>query len=100
MKALTHNQSVNGWDDDVVPYICWDRSWTVGEIKTRLRDAEDVERHRLMAWLMRELKPSEVWYFLTPSQVYEQFDYIQRWLGPAREGWAYLLRTWHEMGRI
>jgi len=44
------------WTEDAVPYICWDRRWTVADIRARLRAAQGVERHRLMAWLMRELK--------------------------------------------
>ena len=88
------------WTDDTVPYICWDRNWTVADIRDRLRSAQGVERHRLMAWLMRELKTSEVWFFLKPEDIRHEFEGISRWLGPARPLWEYLLRTWHELGKL
>jgi hypothetical protein len=88
------------WHDDAVPYICWDREWTVGEIRRRLRSFQGVERHRLMAWLMRELKTSEVWYFLKPDEIRDEYAGISRWLGPARPLWTHLLETWHELGKL
>jgi hypothetical protein len=88
------------WTEDAVPYICWDRRWTVADIRARLRAAQGVERHRLMAWLMRELKTPEVWFFLTPDDVWREFDAISRWLGPSRPLWTHLLRTWHELGKL
>ena len=88
------------WTDDTVPYICWDRQWTVADIRQRLASTEGVERHRIMAWLMRELKTPEVWFFLKPTEVQREFDGISRWLGPARPLWTYLLGIWHELGKL
>jgi len=88
------------WTADTIPYICWDRHWTIADIRDRLRSAQGVERHRLMAWLMRELKTSEVWFFLEPEDIRREFDGISRWLGPARPLWTHLLRTWHELGKL
>ncbi|HMP73796.1 MAG TPA: hypothetical protein PKE55_11095 [Kiritimatiellia bacterium] len=88
------------WTEQAVPYICWDRNWTVGDIKQRLTDAQGSSRHQLMAWLMRELKTSEVWYFLKPTEIYQEFDHIKRWLGPAESRWTFLLKTWHELGKV
>ena len=86
--------------DDTVPYICWDRNWTVADIRSRLLSASGVARYRLMAWLMRELKTQEVWFFLNPTDVHRNFDDISRWLGPARPLWEHLFRMWHELGKI
>ena len=88
------------WTDDTVPYICWDRNWTVGDIRKRLRQESGVELHRLMAWLMRELKTPEVWFFLKPGDIQREFEGISRWLGPSRPLWEYLLKTWHELGKL
>ena len=30
------------WTEDAVPYICWDRRWTVADIRARLRAAQGV----------------------------------------------------------
>jgi len=95
MRVRTSN-----WTDDTVPYICWDRDWTVADIRNRLRSAQGVEQHRLMAWLMRELKIPEVWFFLTPTEIQREFEGISRWLGPARPLWEYLLGMWHELGKL
>jgi len=68
------------WSDDTVPFICWDRQWTVADIQRRLKCAQGVARHRLMAWLMRELKTSEVWAFLQPTEIQRELEGISRWL--------------------
>ncbi len=88
------------WAEDQIPYICWDRNWTVGEIRFRLQSQDVVERYRVLAWLMRELKPSEVWHFTSPQAVYSQFDAVKPWLGQSRSFWEYILGTWHELGKI
>jgi hypothetical protein len=88
------------WPDDHIPYICWDRRWTVGEIRRRLQVQDNGERFRVMAWLMRELKTSEVWSFVTPAVVYANFSEIKPWLGASKGFWEYILGTWHELGKI
>jgi len=99
-KTAVNKNSLAIWPDDHVPYICWDRHWTVGEIRRRLADQATGEKFRVLAWLMRELKPSEVWLFTSPRVVYTQFDDIKPWLGRSRNFWAYILGTWHELGKI
>ena len=94
------NPTSSTWTDDTVPYICWDRPWTVADIRHRLATSEGTERHRLMAWLMRELKTTEVWFFLDPVEIQREFDGVSRWLGAARPLWTYLLKTWHELGKL
>ena len=48
MTATTEHEArtavktpTSGWHDDAVPYICWDRDWTVGEILKTL------DQHRI-----------------------------------------------------
>lgn len=53
-----------------------------------------------MAWLMRELKTDEVWQFISPKAIQENFVGIKPYLGPAAGLWEYLLGVWHELGRI
>ena len=88
------------WTDDTIPYFCWDRRWTVGDIRRRLHSAQGIERHRLIAWLMRELKTPEVWFFLKPTEIQREFEGVSRWLGPAKPLWTHLLRIWHELGKL
>ena len=89
-----------GWSEDHIPYICWDRKWTVGDIRRRLQAEDSNERFRIMAWLMRELKPSEVWFFLSPAQVYKDLPAIEPFLATSKSFWQYLLGTWHELGKF
>lgn len=94
------NEAVDTWKDETIPYICWDRRWTVADIRNRLAAAHGVERHRLMAWLMRELKTSEVWFFMKPADIAREFDGISRWLGPSRPRWVHLLEMWRDLGKL
>lgn len=88
------------WSDDEIPYICWDRNWTAGEIRRRLQVSGVNERHRVMAWLMRELKTTELWQFITPREIDDNFAELKPFLGPASDLWEYLLGTWHELGKL
>lgn len=88
------------WSEDHVPYICWDRNWTVGDIRRRLQAQDSAERFHILAWLMRELKPGEVWRFVEPALVFQNFASIEPFLGKSKSFWEYILGTWHELGKI
>lgn len=83
-----------------IPSFCWDRPWTVADIQRRLATAAPNEWTRLAAWIMREARFPEVWEFLSPKTVFARFADIQPHLKPTTEFWDYILRTWHELGRI
>ena len=83
-----------------IPYFCWDRPWSVAEIRRRLDSASPEEWIRLAAWIMREAKFQDVWEFLSPRTVFERFPELKRHLKPTTEFWDYILKTWHELGRI
>ena len=82
------------------PSFCWDRDWTVGEIKERLRSAPHFERIRLTAWIMREGTFEEVWNFLTPQQVYPLLEKLLPRLGRKKEYWRYTFDAWHRLGKV
>jgi hypothetical protein len=86
--------------EDEVPYFCWDRPWTVRQIREFLRTAQGAERTRLAAWILREASVADVWQFLSPREVWTQLDALAPLLGRRREFWRYLLNTWHELGRV
>jgi hypothetical protein len=83
-----------------IPYFCWDRPWSVAEIHRRLDSASPDEWIRLAAWIMREAKFQDVWEFLSPRAVFARFSDLKRHLNPTAEFWDYILRTWHELGRV
>ncbi len=43
--------------DDEVPYFCWDRSLTGGELRSILRDPHHPEYLATLGLLLREAKP-------------------------------------------
>ena len=86
--------------DEQIPYFCWDRSWSVAEIQRRLAKAEGFGRDQLMAWIMREAVFSDVWRFFEPKEVYDAFPRIEPFLGKWKDFWKYILRTWHELGKV
>lgn len=86
--------------DDEKPSFCWDRSWTVGEIKRRLREADERERDRLMAWILREATFCEVWQFFSPREVADRLSSIQSQLGRWKDFWPYIIGKWRELGKI
>lgn len=85
---------------DTVPYFCWDRSWSVNEIKCRLNSATPDEWNRLAAWIMREARLSDVWSFLSPRQVFNRFAEVKPYLHQSADFWTYILGTWHELGKV
>jgi hypothetical protein len=94
-KAANH-----GFSEQEIPYFCWDRPWTVREIRERLQAAEGMERDKLAAWIMREAAFRDVWQFLSPAEVRELFPRVMLQLGRWKEFWQYILGTWRELGKI
>lgn len=85
---------------DEKPSFCWDRDWTVADIKARLRVESGFERLRLIAWILREGTYDEIWNLLQPQQVYAMRDELLPMLGRKKEYWRYTLDVWHRMGKI
>ena len=88
------------FDDEDVPYFCWDRKLTAGQIRAQLRTAVGLDWVRLASWLMREAAIADVWAFLTPAEVKARFHELAPFLHRRRGFWEYLIGTWHELGRI
>ena len=86
--------------NEQIPYFAWDRTWTAGEIRTRLQQANALEWPRIAAWIMREAAMQDVWQFLTPRQVADRFAELAPLLGRRSRFWKYILQTWHELGRL
>src|SRR5438876_8594199 len=63
-------------DPEAIPYFLWDEPMTVAQFKERLASASIPERMRLIGRLLREARDTEVWSFLTPLEVWRQWDAI------------------------
>jgi hypothetical protein len=88
------------WHDEDIPYFAWDRPLTVGQIRAQLQAGASPEWARLAAWIMREAAVGDVWQFLTPREVYGRRTELLPLLGRRRGFWEYILRTWHELGKL
>jgi hypothetical protein len=94
VKPLTTDLS----GDDERPYFLWDEARTIGEFRRALAVADPAERRRLIGKLMREARDPDVWRFVSPGEVWADFDGIRPYLGRRRAFWEYLLTGWHRDG--
>lgn len=85
-------------DDRGRPYFLWDEERTTGEFRRAIATASGPERWRLIGKLLREARDSDVWEFVTPMEVWENFESIRRHLGRRGRFWEYLLRGWQHDG--
>ncbi|HET6384325.1 MAG TPA: hypothetical protein VFJ58_13105 [Armatimonadota bacterium] len=77
--------------DDEVPYFCWGRQLTVGDIRAQLRHATGPDWVRLASWILREAAVADVWAFLNPQEVKDLLDDLAPFLDKRREFWHYLI---------
>ena len=85
-------------DPAAVPYFLWDAPMTVGELRARLRSADEPERVRLLGRILREARDPDVWRFTTPKEVTALWPLLERHLGRRRTFWQFLLERWRELG--
>ena len=85
-------------DDQAVPYFLWDRNVTVGELRAALADGSDPRRIPLLRVLLREARPDDVWKFVTPQSVADEWSEINPGLGQRRAFWQWLLGAWRDHG--
>ena len=86
--------------DTEKPTFCWDRNWSIAEIKKRLAQSDENERLSLMAWILREGTFAEIWTILLPSEVYAFLNRLTPFLGRRKEYWRYTFNAWHRLGKV
>ena len=67
------------------PYFCWDRSWSVDDIKAKLAESAPKDWSMLAAWIMREARFEDVWVFLRPDEIAARFGELKSLLGRKQE---------------
>ena len=87
-------------DLDSIPYFLWDEPMTVSELIAKLRNASRPEKNRLIAKVLREARDTDVWRFVTLSEILANWDQICSMLGRRRAFWEYLINGWKEDGLI
>ena len=87
--------------DDTAPLsFAWDRNETRESLRQKLAEATPDEWVDLAAWILREARVPEVWDFLRPEEIDRNWESLEPRLGRRRDLWEYLLRTWHELGKL
>ncbi len=86
--------------DDAPPRFLWDRGWTSAEVRAILADRDDPRRLEVLAALLREARPGEVWSWVRPEEVRDAFPELAPRLGRRRAFWTWLLQTWQDDGLL
>jgi len=82
------------------PYFLWDCNMTLSEFRNGLQ-GEDLELKKyLLAKLMRQAKPDDVFYFVSPQTVANMLPKLESMLGNKAPFWRWLISTWKGQGRV
>lgn len=87
-------------DLKAIPYFLWDEPMTVAEFKRRLTASSPAEQNRLLAKLLREARDTDVWKFVSPSEVWQRWPAVAAQTGRRRAFWEFILNGWHSEGLI
>jgi len=79
------------------PYFLWDVDMTLDEFVRRLRD-DQAARPYLMAKLMRQAKPDDVFTFVSLADIRANWPLLEPMLGNTRPFWTWLLARWEAQG--
>jgi hypothetical protein len=82
------------------PYFLWDEDTSIAELRAALSGTDEHERHRLLGKMLREARDSDVWQFVTPTQVAVALPDLARHLGRRRAFWDYLIGRWRAHGLV
>ena len=73
-------------DPEARPYFLWSEPITVGQLRAILRGEQGPYLHDVYeGTLLREARIEEVWKFLTPQQIAQDWPRIQRYAGGTAE---------------
>lgn len=82
------------------PYFLWDMEMTLDEFERIVGDHSAAARPYLVGKAMRQAKPDDVLQFVTPQDLADLWNDVERYLGKTREFWAWLLEEWEKRGYI
>jgi hypothetical protein len=80
------------------PYFLWDTDITLGRFEELLRTGDRATRAYLVAKLMRQAKPDDVFEFVGLEQIRELWSELQHDLGRSTAFWHWILRRWGAVG--
>jgi hypothetical protein len=87
-------------DNNIIPSFCWDRNWTLQEIRNRIADSTAFEQILLIAWVLREGTPIEIWNIFSPKDIFPVLKKLLPFLGRRKNYWIYTYNVWHKLGKV
>ncbi len=72
---------------------------TADEFQRGLRNPDPNVRAYLVAKLMRQAKPDDVFSFVSAREIIELWQRVERHLGRSRAFWTWLFERWNAQGR-
>ena len=96
MRALTTDLT----RQDSRPYFLWDEDTSIAEFRAALSGSNDAERQRLLGKMLREARDTDVWQFVSPTEVAAALPALEWHLGRRRTFWAYLIGRWRAHGLV
>lgn len=97
---VRRSETAREFSEEEVPYFLWDRHVTTRDLRRILASTSDPRRISMLALLLREARPEDVWSFVSPTAVVEAWKDVQQQLGRRRAFWAWLLDAWRKHGRF
>jgi len=82
------------------PYFLWDMEMTLDEFERVVGDRTAAARPYLVGKMMRQAKPDDVLQFVSPQELADLWNDVERYLGKSREFWAWLLGEWERGGYV
>jgi hypothetical protein len=87
-------------DGSAIPYFMWDEPLTLDELRWRLAGADEDERIRLAAKVMREARFEEAVALIPIARIVAEYPRLRRNLGRRRAFWDFLMAEWRSLGLI
>ena len=76
------------------PYFLWDYDVDEDEFRRIIREGTDVQKAWATSRLINHAKWSDIWKYVTPTQVEALFPKLSFWPKQTREVWEYALARW------
>jgi hypothetical protein len=78
----------------------WDEDTSIRELRAALAGTNANERLRLLGKMLREARDTDVWQFVSPTEVAAALPELSRHLGRRRAFWDYLIGRWRAHGLV
>ncbi len=82
------------------PYFLWDVEIDLARFRALIVDVDVSVRAHMIAKLMRQAKPDDVFEFVTVADIVRDWPVIRPQLGKREEFWSWLLHRWGALSDV